>query len=115
MFINILICTAIIWVLQTVLVSPLSAYLANWRLLRLSLPAYSKGEVSYDDLPELEKSKVDDVSLSSFIIMDVAVLSLAGLLAGLLLGFWFIGVSFDKTGWPGMAAFIALSIFGSNI
>ena len=115
MLTNILICTAIMWIIQSILVSPISAYITEKRLMKINLPVFSSGEVIYDDLPAEEKEKVDEVSTTTYIATDVIILGLAGFLAGFLLGFWFIGISWDKTGWPGMAAFIALSILGSNL
>lgn len=115
MFLNVLICTGILWVLQNLLILPLSAHFADKRLSSLNLPVYSSGDVSYEDLPISERSMVDRVFSRYYITIDVIVLGLIGFLAGLLLGFYFIGISFDKKGWPGMAAFIVLSIIGSGM
>jgi hypothetical protein len=115
MLLNILICTAIMWVLQTLLILPLSAFFANKHLLGLNLPGYSSGDLSYDQLPEAERTKVDEVSSLYYISADIIILGLAGFLAGSLLGVYFIGFSFDKKGWPGMAAFIIFSLLGSGI
>lgn len=40
------------------------------------------------------------------------VLGLAGLIAGLI-GYWFVGIALDLKGWPGMIAFIGLSLLGA--
>jgi hypothetical protein len=101
--------------LQMLIIQPVSIYFANKHLHSLNLRVYSSGNVTYDKLPLDEKSKVDEIVTRYYIATDVIILGLAGLLAGLLFGIYFIGVSFEKKGWPGMAAFIILSLIGSGM
>jgi hypothetical protein len=50
-----------------------------------------------------------------YMLWDAIILGVAGFLAGYLFGFVLIGISFSKRGWPGMLAFIVLSVVGSAI
>ena len=89
--------------------------MANKKLSKLNLPVFASGNENFENLPETEKKKVNEVSTFSYIATDLTVMGLAGFLAGALFGIFFIGVSFDKKGWPGMAAFIVLSLLGSSM
>jgi len=42
------------------------------------------------------------------------VLGTVGLIGGLL-GYWFLGLSFEAKGWPGMIAFIGASFLGVSL
>lgn len=106
---GILIGTAVLWLLTAVLVAPLT----NWSVKRrMALAAV--GEASLDDLPPDEKAHWEGLATRHYILWDVVVLTLAGLVGGLL-GFWFVGVSLNAKGWPGMIAFIATSFLTSAL
>jgi len=115
MLINILVCTTILWILQNLLIVPLSAYFSNMHLSKLELPAYSSGEISIERLPSSEKTTVEKTLTNYYIAFNIIVLGTIGLLVGVFFGFYFIGISFDKYGWPGMISLILFSILGSSI
>ncbi len=115
MLINILICTAAMWVLDAVLVTPVSTSLAIKSLSKLNLPVFAAGNVEFENLPEDEQQKVSEVTTFYYILVDVITLGVAGFLLGFLFGLFFIGISFEQKSWPGMAAFIILSLIGSSI
>ena len=52
---------------------------------------------------------------SAFIIADVGVLGIAGLLIGLFTGWYFIGIAFNRYHWPGLLAFVIMSLLGSHM
>jgi hypothetical protein len=53
------------------------------------------------------------IPTSYYILADVLVLGLAGLLLGLFTGSYFIGFSWRAKDWPGMIAFVVASLIGS--
>ena len=98
---GILVGTAILWILNAALVAPLAA-----RSLTRRLASEGLSVESLDDLPEEEKNRWKRVATNCFIQWDLLVLGVAGLIGGLL-GYYFIGISFESKGWPGMLAFSA--------
>jgi len=56
-----------------------------------------------------------EVPTGPYIIADVIVLGVAGLLLGLFTGSFFIGFSWKARDWPGMIVFIAASFVGSAL
>lgn len=56
-----------------------------------------------------------EIPAGYYIIADVLVLGLAGLLLGLFTGSYFIGFSWRARDWPGMIVFILASLVGSFI
>ena len=101
--------------LQALIIGPISIYLADRQLHKMKLPAYTSGNRVYDQLPLDEKATVDKIFTRYYIVTDVIILGLAGFFAGLFFGIYFIGISTEKRGWPGMAAFIILSLVGSGV
>lgn len=61
------------------------------------------------------KEGVEEIPTRHYVLADVMVLGIAGLLLGLLAGCFFIGVSFRAKDWPGMIAFIAASLVGASL
>jgi hypothetical protein len=106
MFGSILIGTAILWVLSAALVGPISNLWAR-RALMSPAHAYLRGDV----LDDAAKAELAKLNTKCYIITDVIVLGVAGLMGGLL-GYWFIGISFKAKGWPGIIAFVGLSLLG---
>ena len=94
MMMNILITTAILWAVSACFVLPLcNAWLSN----RLREPAYA--HLNKENLNEAEQAELQSLATTTYILSDVAVLGLSGLIGGLL-GYWFIGVSLEARGWP---------------
>ena len=101
--------TGTLWILEVMVVNPLSRLLSNLspRVLQLSLCG-DENEATH------QKTK-PDVPTLLYIVVDVLVLGLAGFVLSLALGWFFIGVAGKTRGWPGMIAFIVLSIAGATI
>jgi hypothetical protein len=107
---GILIGTGILWALNMILVAPITNVLVKRRLAQ---PAYAglAGATEADgEVPGL-KSLVTQ----SYILVDTLVLGAAGFLFGAIMGWYFIGVSFKAQGWPGMIAFIVMSMVGASM
>ena len=105
---GIIIGTGILWLLTAIAVQPLANHLLKRRL--------EEPELTYlnsDDLDEKDQVKLRAIANRCFILADVLVLGIAGLVMGLALGWFFVGLAFDKNGWPGMLVFIIASIFGA--
>ncbi|MFH1445895.1 MAG: hypothetical protein ABIG43_00590 [Chloroflexota bacterium] len=66
-------------------------------------------------VPVAQKSAADDIPTGYYILADVIVLGVAGLLIGLVTGSYFIGISWKAKDWPGMIVFIIASLIGSAI
>jgi hypothetical protein len=60
------------------------------------------------------KETFESVALRNYILVDVAVLGLAGLIGGMV-GYWFIGISTKVRGWPGVLAFALASFLGLSV
>jgi len=103
---GILIGTAILWILTALIVNPLT----NWSVARCMV-AEGIEPGSLETFPPEKKIYWQKKATSYFILWDVVVLAIAGFIGGLL-GFWFVGVSLNAKGWPGMLTFIAASLFG---
>lgn len=104
---DILIPTLMLWVVTSLVVEPLAR---NWTVKQLKLvPNTDMKDFSGEDKMRFEK-----VLTKKFILVDIAILGALGFVAGLL-GYWFIGISLNKKGWPGMIAFILASFIGSAI
>lgn len=106
---GILIGTAILWILSLVLVQPLTSVSVSRRMA-----AEGVTEASFEILPETKKRYWEGVATRHYILWDVIVLGTAGLIMGLL-GYYFIGISFQVKGWPGMLAFIGASFLGVSL
>lgn len=109
-FEGILIGTLIIWVLTALIVVPL----AKWMTVR---ELEAKGLVPAEgmtELPEEVRTQAERTFTKNYILADMLVLGLAGFLAGLM-GFLFIGISFEARGWPGIIALVAGCIAGSAL
>lgn len=109
MFEGILIGTAILWALDALVVSPLAAMMVGRKL-----EAAGVDIDSIEQLPEDQQAHWKSVYTGQYILWDVLVLSVAGLIMGLF-GYYFIGISFEARGWPGMIAFIAASVLGVSL
>ena len=106
---NILIGTAIVWILSAVFVTPLAKALATHRLATADL-AYA-GEPG---TPNNTQARHASIATQSYILADVLVMGIAGLIAGLS-GYWFIGISTKAAGWPGILTFAAASFIGLGV
>jgi hypothetical protein len=65
-------------------------------------------------LDDAAKAELERLNTKYYIITDVIVLGVAGLIGGLL-GCWFVGISFKAKGWPGIIAFVGLSLVGVSV
>lgn len=111
--------TAILWLLITFVSIPLARYLAQ---LGSGEPAQApptgkKIEPTEEEISasENKKNEIDLIPTGYFIVSDVLVLGIAGFLIGLVSGYYFIGISTKAKHWPGMIAFIIMSIVGATI
>jgi hypothetical protein len=106
---NIIIGTGIIWALTSLIVMPIARLLTNSRARAL---AHSQ----VDAQGALVTTQVkQEISIGYFILVDVLVLGIAGLIAGLAWGWFFIGIAWKAKSWPGMIAFMAASFIGATI
>lgn len=106
---GILIGTLVLWVLSAVLVVPLTqAGLAR------KMAAAGVADRPLEEFSEAEQAHWKSIATQQYILWDVVVLGTAGLIGGLL-GFYFIGISMESKGWPGMIVFIAASFLGLGI
>ncbi len=104
---GILIGTGILWSLGLLIVNPLASLLTK----RKFALQYVDGYLPQDD-HELSE-KVNSIYNRTYILVDLIVLSTAGFLMGLLVGWYFIGISWRARDWPGLIAFIGFSFLGS--
>ena len=54
-----------------------------------------------------------EIPVGSYILADVIVLGIGGLLISMYTGYFFLGFSLRARDWPGIAAFIAASMYGA--
>jgi hypothetical protein len=98
---NVLFATAALWIMELLLVCPLAALFSRRRALQ---PVVADGIAA---APEATTT----TDTGSYVLASVLVLGTAGLLLGLA-GYWFVGFSLKAKAWPGMLAFIGLSLLG---
>ncbi len=103
---GIMIGTLILWGLTAILVKPLASYCVSRRMAAEGVAATASEEQTIE-----VKQYWAKVATQYYILWDVVILGIAGFIGGLL-GFWFIGVSLEAKGWPGMITFIAASFLG---
>jgi hypothetical protein len=108
--------TAILWVLKSIGTAPLAKFLT--RTLGSPEPAPSPFPEHEIVTPEAEgvpppTDKSEKIPTGYYILADVIVMSVGGLILGLVTGSFFIGISFSPRNWPGMLAFIAASFVAS--
>ena len=107
--ISILIGTAILWGLTALVVVPLAQVLASRRQL-------SAATVADQSLGESEIAQDEDsIPTDCFIIADVLVLSLAGLVVGLASGYFLLGFAWSWARWPGILCLIIFSVLGAAL
>jgi hypothetical protein len=106
---GILIGTAILWVLSAVLVVPLTNGCVKREMVAAGV---APGTVS--QLPLAEQRRWRRIATVYYILWDILVLGGAGFVGGLL-GFWFVGISFEPKGWPGILAFVGASFLGLSL
>ena len=102
---GILIGTAILWILNIALVMPLT----NMSLCR-RMAVEGVNVESSESMPDDEKKRWQNIATNYYMMWDVIVLGLAGLIGGLL-GYFFFGFSLEAKGWPGVIAFVGASLF----
>lgn len=107
---GILIGTGILWGLNAILVTPLTNLLIQ---KKLRTPAYA--HLNGDTKTVAEEPEFKNLVIRSYLLIDTIVLGLAGFLFGVLFGWFFIGISFNAKGWPGLIAFILMSVLGSSL
>ena len=98
--------TGIVWILTALLVIPLArAFTRSGR---------KRPQASAEGGPVVvEANAAPEIATGYFILADVVVLTIAGLLLGLVLGWFFIGITWQARSWPGLIAFIVASFLGS--
>ena len=105
-----LIGTGIVWGLSALLVIPIARALTR----RNSKRSQSSVEAG-DSATAVSQAQVEEIDTGYFILADVMVLGIAGLLLGLVLGWFFIGITWHARNWPGLIAFIVASLVGSAL
>jgi hypothetical protein len=106
---NILIGTAILWGLTSLIILPLTKMSFSRRITEEGL-----NETSISAMSEETKKQWQSIYNQYYMFWDVVVLGIVGLIGGIL-GYYFIGVSFEARGWPGMIAFIIASFVGLSL
>jgi len=119
---NWIVGTLILWVLKAITV-PFAKMLAG-KSVPTELPSISPApstetatpaETGPQPAPMKPKSAEDEIPTGYYILADVIVLGMAGLLLGGLTGYYFIGFSWRAKDWPGMIVFIIASFLGSAL
>ncbi|MDP2949747.1 MAG: hypothetical protein Q8P22_09460 [Chloroflexota bacterium] len=109
MALSILIGTAIVWGVTALVVIPLAQLLARRRqVAAASAAGHSLGE---SEAAQGESS----IPTDCFIMADVLVLSVAGLLIGLASGYFLLGFAWSWKHWPGILCLITLSALGAAL
>jgi hypothetical protein len=101
---NVLFASAALWVLELLFVNPLAAFFSRRKATQLA-------RIDGAAIPVPGGAGTDT---GNYILASVLVLGSAGLLLGLA-GYWFIGFSTRAKAWPGMLAFIGLSLLGCQL
>ena len=101
--------TAILWLLTGVVVIPLAKLLTKNRANK-SVQSYEGGQ---EAIAQTEAEP--EISTGYYILVHVLVLGIAGLIIGLVSGWFFIGITWQAKSWPGMIALIVASIAGAMI
>ena len=109
-FEGILIGTGIMWVLGILLVMPLTNYLVSRKLAQPAF-AHIDGNTGVD----VENPELNQLVTQCYIMADTLVLGIAGFLMGAIFGWFFIGISWEAKGWPGLIAFILMSMLGASM
>ena len=104
---NLIIGTGILWLLTGLIVIPLARLLTNSRA-KESVQSQVSGQGAI-----AQTQARPEIATGYYILVDVLVLAIAGLIMGRVLGWFFIGITWQAKNWPGMIAFIAASIIGS--
>ena len=102
---GIIIGTGIIWLLTALVVNPVAWALTRAKNRQTQL-SYNAGQTS------VQVNEPTEISTGYYILVDVLVLGIAGLLLGYLAGWFFFGFAWEKKSWPGVIAFVATSIIG---
>lgn len=111
--------TLILWGLKLVVV-PLARAFAGGKANVPVTPAPT-GEAAIPLEPGMEApaaspvATADEIPTGAYILADVIVLGIAGMLLGIFTGSYFIGFSWKGRDWPGMIVFILASLMGSAI
>lgn len=103
---GILIGTAILWIVSAVFVLPITNICVSRKMVAEGVEA-----LSIDSLTNEQKKYWKGIATSYYILIDIVILGIVGFIGGLL-GFYFIGISLELKGWPGMLAFIFSSYLG---
>ena len=106
---NFIIGTAILWALTGLVVRPLANH---WLSQKLAQPAYA--DISAESPGEEDEAVLRGLAVKYYILASMLVLGVAGLIGGLL-GYWFVGISFEARSWPGVIMFIVASLIGVAI
>ena len=101
---DILIGTGILWLLTALIVDPVAKALSK---------ASRNEQQNLGEQVREGVKPMPEIDTGYYILVDVIVLGIVGFLLGRISGWFFIGVSFNPKGWPGMIAFIAGSLLGT--
>ena len=107
---DVLIGTGIVWGLSALLVIPIASALTRRKSKRPQLSI--DGGQSATIGGEATGAEIDT---GYYILADVMVLGVAGLMLGFIFGWFFIGITWHAKNWPGLIAFIVASLIGSAV
>jgi hypothetical protein len=106
---NILIGTAILWGVTALVVVPVAQLLARRRQVAAASAAdYSLGESE-------AAQNGSSIPTDCFIMADILVLSVVGLLVGLTSGYFLLGFAWSWARWPGILCLIVFSALGAAL
>jgi len=102
--------TGIVWGLSALLVIPIAKALTRRNSKRSQLSVEAG-----DSATAVTQAEIEEIDTGYYILADVMVLGVAGLLIGLVVGWFFIGITWQARNWPGLIAFIVASVVGSAL
>ena len=108
---NFVVGTLTLWGLNVLLVQPLADHWTRRRMARGGLTSQSlAGEQG-----EQARQQLASWQTQYFILADVLIMAIAGLILGVALGTPMIGFSWKLKFWPGMIALIVASLIGAGL
>ena len=105
MYLPVIIGLAILWGVTAVVINPIVNAQYKQRMWQEGVDPEMEASMTQADARYWQ-----GVYNKIYILWDVIILGVCGFLFGYFVGFGLIGISFSPIGWPGMLAFIGLSL-----